>query len=98
MSYVKIPALIKTHCPFCKKHTQHKVKEFKIVKARGSLTWGERKFIRKTKGYTSKLGGTPKKVKQSRKMTMMLECSVCKKRHPFVLRHAKKKLEIMKKE
>jgi len=95
---MKIPVTIKTYCPKCKKHTEQKVREYKAKKARGTLSWGQRKFIRKTKGYTSQLAGTPKKFKQSQKQTIMLECSQCKKKRPFTFKHAKKKIEIKKKE
>lgn len=95
---MKIPATINTYCPKCNKHTAQKAKEYKVKKARGSLSWGERKFIKKTKGYKSSIGGTHKRFKQSQKQVVMLECPQCKKKRPFVFRHAKTKIEIKKKE
>lgn len=94
---LKIPAVIKTYCPKCKKHTDHKVKELRKG-ARRTLSFGQQKFLRATKGYTSKKAGQVRKVKQSQKQTMMLECTACKKKHPLVYPHAKKKIEIKKKE
>jgi large subunit ribosomal protein L44e len=94
---LKVPASIKTYCPKCKKHTAHKVKEVRKG-ARRTLAWGQQKFLRATKGYTSKKAGQVRKVKQSSKQSTMLECSMCKKKHPKVFPHAKKKLEIKKKE
>jgi len=94
---VKIPATINTYCPKCNKHTPHKVKELKKGPRR-TLSFGQQKFLRATKGYTSKKAGQVRKVKQSQKQTLMLECTVCKKRHPKGMPHAKKKIEIKKKE
>jgi large subunit ribosomal protein L44e len=94
---VKIPAIINVYCPKCNKHTPHKVKEIRKG-ARRTLSFGQQKFLRATKGYVSKKAGQVRKVKQSQKQTLMLECTVCKKRHPKGMPHAKKKIEIKKKE
>jgi len=94
---VKIPATINTYCPKCNKHTPHKVKELRKG-TRRTLSFGQQKFLRATKGYTSKKAGQVRKVKQSQKQTLMLECTVCKKRHPKGMPHAKKRIEIKKKE
>ena len=94
---MKIPAVIKTYCPFCKKHTEHKVREHKEGKRR-TLAWGQVKFIKQTKGYKGKKAGKPKKVKQRKKVKLMLECMLCHKKHEKILPHTKKKIEIKKKE
>ena len=94
---MKIPDIINTYCPKCNKHTPHKVKELKKG-ARRTLSFGQQKFLRATKGYTSKKAGQVRKVKQSQKQTLMLECTICKKKHPKGMPHAKKKIEIKKKE
>ena len=94
---MKVPAIINVYCPKCNKHTPHKVKELRKG-TRRTLSFGQQKFLRATKGYTSKKAGSPRKVKQSQKQTLMLECSVCKKKHPKGMPHAKKKIEIKKKE
>jgi large subunit ribosomal protein L44e len=94
---VKIPATINTYCPKCNKHTPHKVKELRKG-TRRTLSFGQQKFLRATKGYTSKKAGQVRKVKQSQKQTLMLECTICKKKHPKGMPHAKKKIEIKKKE
>lgn len=90
---MKIPKKIRTYCPYCKKHTEHTVREAKKGKRR-TLSWGQQKFLKKTKGYTSKVGKTLKPVKQSKRTVFMLICSVCGKKHPRVMPHAKKKPEI----
>ena len=95
---MKIPATINTYCPKCNKHTPHKVKELRKGGKRRTLSWGQQKFLRATKGYVGKKAGVPRKVKQSTKQTLMLECTVCKKKHPKKMPHAKKKIEIKKKE
>ncbi len=94
---MKVPAIINVYCPKCKKHTPHKVKELRKG-TRRTLSFGQQKFLRATKGYTSKKAGQVRKVKQSQKQSTMLECTVRKKRHPKIFPHAKKKLEIKKKE
>ncbi len=98
MIHVKIPAIINVYCPKCKKHTPHKVKELKKGGKRRTLSWGQQKFIRATKGYVGKKAGVPRKVHQSQRQTLMLECSVCKKRHPKDMPPSKAKIEIKKKE
>ncbi|MBI1973774.1 50S ribosomal protein L44e [Candidatus Micrarchaeota archaeon] len=94
---MKIPPLINVYCPFCRKHTQHKVSELK-KRATRSMAWGQLKHERKTVGYTSKVAGKVRKVKQSQKRSFMLRCSACGKLHAKVWRHSKKKPEISKKE
>ena len=92
---MKIPNRIRTYCPKCRKHTGHKVKEGREGKRR-TMAWGQQKHIRKTKGYTSKVAGQAKRVKQRKKTKLMLECTVCKKKHPRILPDSKKKTEITK--
>lgn len=92
---MKIPKKIRTYCPFCKKHTEHTVKEARKGKRR-TLAWGQQKHLKKIKGYTSKIGKTLKVVKQRRKTVMMLICKECGKKHRKVLPHSKKKTEFKK--
>ena len=94
---MKIPAVIVTYCPFCRKHGEHKLLEIK-KKGRRTASAGQRKFVKQTKGYKGKKAGKPKKVSQSINQTMQLECQTCKKKHPHTFLSARKKLEIRKKE
>ena len=92
---MKIPQKIKAYCPHCRKHTEHKVSEAKTGKRR-STTAGQIRHVRKTKGYTSKVAGKAKHVKQSKKQKMMLTCSVCKKKHEKIIPRTRKKTEVQK--
>lgn len=88
---MKIPRIIKRHCPFCKKHTEHKVMQTKS-KAPSSLKRGSKYRARKrgrARGYGS-LGRYSKPAitkwkmtgkKRSKKTDLRYECKECKKKH-----------------
>jgi len=88
---MKIPKLRKTHCPYCKKHTEHKVSTSK-KKSPSSLTYGS-KIRAKRRGKargTGNLGRYSKPAiskfkltgaKQSKKTDLKYECKECKKTH-----------------
>lgn len=71
---------MKTHCKKCNKHTGHKVSQYK--KGKDSLIrQGKRRYDAKQSGF----GGQTKpifrkKSKTTKKITLKLECSVCKTR------------------
>lgn len=88
---MKLPKTIKRHCPFCKKHTEHKITQTKKHNP-SSLTYGSKHRARKrgkargignrgrySKPAISKFKMTGKK--QSKKTDLRFECSVCKKTH-----------------
>ena len=88
---MKLPKLRKTYCPYCKKHTEHKVSQSK-KKAPSSLTYGSKVRARlrgKVRGYgnlgryskpaISKFKMTGKK--QTKKTDLRFECKECKKTH-----------------
>jgi large subunit ribosomal protein L44e len=88
---MKIKKAIKRYCPYCKKHTEHKVSQNK-KKNPSSLTYGSKIRARrrgKAKGYgnlgryskpaISKFKMTGKK--QTKKTDLRYECTVCKKAH-----------------
>lgn len=88
---MKIKKAIKRYCPYCKKHTEHKVTQNK-KKSPSSLTYGSKIRARKrgkARGYgnlgryskpaISKFKMTGKK--QSKKTDLRYECTVCKKSH-----------------
>lgn len=91
---------MKTYCPSCKKHADHKVRESKCGRRtpQRKMSWGYKKHLRRIRGYTSQTAGKVPKFKQSQKMTLMTECTKCKKKHVLVLAHSKKKVELKKKE
>jgi len=76
-----MPKAKKTFCRFnCKKHTQHKVSQYKKGKE-STKAQGKRRYDSKQKGF----GGQKKpvfhkKAKTTKKIVLRLECSVCKKK------------------
>ncbi len=88
-----VPKEIRTYCPYCRKHTVFKVKEYKAGKRR-SVAWGQIKHENKTKGYTSKVAGKVGGIKNRKHIVLLLTCTECGKKRYKVLPETKKKLEI----
>ncbi|KAF9068909.1 putative RPL42B-ribosomal protein L36a.e, partial [Rhodocollybia butyracea] len=86
-----IPRTRRTYCKgkTCKKHTPHKVTQYK--KGKDSLfAQGKRRYDRKQSGY----GGQTKpvfhkKAKTTKKVVLRLECTVCKYKAQMVLKRCK---------
>merc|ERR1719263_1046543 len=79
---VNVPKTRKTFCKGknCRKHTLHKVTQYKAGK-KAAFAQGQRRYERKQQGY----GGQKKpvfhkKAKTTKKIVLKLECNVCKKR------------------
>ncbi len=105
---MKVPKLIKRHCPHCKKHSEHKVLESKRrarnqthpmsvgsthrVRARG-LRRGAGSLGRYSKPAIAKWKLTGKK--STKKSDFRYECSVCKKQHIQSSGIRAKKIEII---
>ena len=88
---MKLPKLVKRYCPFCKKHTEHKVAMTKKRSPR-SMTYGSKtrarlrgsargmgNMGRYSKPAISKFKMTGKKT--SKKVDLRYECKECKKIH-----------------
>lgn len=88
---MKLPKLVKRYCPYCKKHTEHKVLQSK-KKNPSSLTRGSKYRARKrgaARGHGNmgrysrpamskwKMSGK----KKSKKTDLRYECKVCNKQH-----------------
>merc|ERR1712195_304737 len=78
-----------THCMKCNKHVIHKVSQYKKGKA-GGIAQGARRYRAKQSGF----GGQTKpifrkKAKQTKKITLRLECSKCKVRRCKLLGRCK---------
>ncbi|GMK56919.1 hypothetical protein CspeluHIS016_0307590 [Cutaneotrichosporon spelunceum] len=88
---VNIPKTRRTFCKgkTCKKHTPHKVTQYK--KGKDSLAaQGKRRYDRKQSGY----GGQTKpvfhkKAKTTKKVVLRLECTSCKTKHQVSLKRCK---------
>jgi large subunit ribosomal protein L44e len=88
---MKLPKTINRFCPYCKKHTQHKVASNKKKSPR-SMTYGS-KLRAKRRGSAKGIGNlgryskpaiTKFKMtgkKTSKKTDLRYECTVCKKQH-----------------
>jgi len=79
----KIKPEINAYCPFCRKHSKHKVRVASKGAAR-TMAIGSRKHNRKLYGYGGKVAGEKTVKKQGKRQKLMLECSVCKKKHERV--------------
>ncbi len=88
---MKIPKLVKRLCPYCKKHTEHKISPAK-KKSASSLTYGSKVRAKRrgsargagNKGRYSKPAISKFKLtgsKTSKKTDLRYECKECKKVH-----------------
>ncbi|PLJ76764.1 50S ribosomal protein L44e [Infirmifilum sp. NZ] len=74
---MKVPNVIRTYCPRCKTHTEHEVTLYKAGKRR-TLAEGQRRYLRKQKGYGSKRKPEQKRTaKVTKKQVLKLKCKVC---------------------
>ncbi|KAK4555993.1 40s ribosomal protein L44e [Recurvomyces mirabilis] len=91
LSQVNVPKTRRTYCKGkdCKKHTQHKVTQYKAGKA-SQYAQGKRRYDRKQSGY----GGQTKpvfhkKAKTTKKVVLRLECTACKTKAQLSLKRCK---------
>jgi len=88
---VNIPKTRNTFCKGikCRKHTPHKVSQYKTGKA-SLFAQGKRRYDRKQSGF----GGQTKpifhkKAKTTKKIVLRLECTVCKYKQQIALKRCK---------
>merc|ERR1711881_784944 len=88
---VTVPKVKKTYCASkdCKKHSIHKVTQYKTGKA-SLYAQGKRRYDRKQQGY----GGQTKpvfhkKAKTTKKIVLRLECVECKYKSHYGLKRSK---------
>jgi large subunit ribosomal protein L44e len=78
---VKLPKKIRTHCPFCGKHTIHEIEKVKKGKA-SSLTRIARQKARQSKvGNIGKFSKVPGGEKPTKRLNVRFRCTECKKAH-----------------
>ena len=88
---MKIPKLVMRYCPYCKKHTEHKVMQSK-KKNPSPLTRGSKYRARKrglARGYGNRGRYSRRAVskwkmsgkKKSKKTDLRYECKICSKQH-----------------
>ncbi|QOU21902.1 40s ribosomal protein L44e [Brettanomyces bruxellensis] len=90
-SKFNVPKTRKTYCKSkkCRKHTQHRVTQYKAGKA-SLYAQGKRRYDRKQAGF----GGQTKQVfrkkaKTTKKVVLRLECVVCKAKMQLPLKRCK---------
>jgi large subunit ribosomal protein L44e len=76
----KFPKRIRTYCPYCNKHTVHAVEKVKKGKRR-TLSIGQRRFLRKLRGYTSFPRPKPQHEKPTKRVDLRFKCNECGKMH-----------------
>lgn len=93
-----VPKQKNEYCPYCRKNTVHKVKvSTSKYKPGRAMARGTRKHNRKLAGFHGKVKGKAKVKKQGVRNKMMLECTVCGKKHERVISgRMKKKAELAK--
>merc|ERR1711956_10016 len=91
VNMVNVPKTRKTFCKGtkCRKHTQHKVTQYKTGKA-SKFAQSKRRYDRKQSGY----GGQTKpvfhkKAKTTKKIVLRLECTKSKKKKLLVIKRCK---------
>ena len=93
---MKIPKQQKRYCVKCKKHTLQKV-DLAKRKPRSTLARGQRRFLRKMKGYGSFPKENPKgREKATRKLDLRFTCTVCNKKQIIGQGFRTKKVEWIK--
>lgn len=89
---MKIPKTTRRYCPYCRKHTEHKISDVSSGHKRSSLKRGSIERAKKRGlgvgyGNLGKWGSKPaitkwkRKTKATKKTNLMFTCQVCKKSH-----------------
>jgi len=90
---MKFPKEVRIYCPKCKRHTLHTV-EISKKKPRRTLAHGQRRFLRKMKGYGSFPKENPKgREKSVKKVDLKFKCKECGTKHAHGKGFRIKKLE-----
>ena len=93
---MKYPKKQRRYCPYCKKHTEHKI-ELAKRRPRSELRKGQRRFRRKLAGYGSFPKENPKgREKPTRKLDIRYVCLECGKKHSIGKGFRVKKFEALK--
>ena len=74
---MKVPNVIVTYCPRCRRRTEHSVSLYKKGKERGTA-WGVRRHEEEKKGYGGqKYPELKRTAKTTKKLTLKLKCKEC---------------------
>lgn len=89
---MKFPKKTMRHCPYCRKHTEHKIIDVssghkRSALKRGSIERAKLRGLGRGYGNKGKWGSKPaitkwkRKTKSTKKTNIMYTCQVCKKSH-----------------
>ena len=89
---MKLPKKTKRHCPFCNKHTEHKISQVSTGAKRGAMKRGsieraKKRGLGRGFGNKGKWGSKPavskfkRKTKSTKKTNTLYTCQICKKSH-----------------
>ena len=103
---MKIPKVQRRHCPYCRKHAEHKVKQNKgrgrsatHPQSRGATSRIRRRGERRGAGNLGKYSKPPKPKmsgkKVSKKLDLRYECQTCNKTHQQASGIRAKKVEMI---
>lgn len=92
---MKFPKVVNVYCPYCKRHCSHTV-EIAKKRTRRTLAAGQRRFLRKLRGYGSFPKSKPDYEKPTKKVDLRFKCTVCGKKHVRGSGWRAKKFEIVK--
>jgi len=78
---MRMPKVIRTYCPYCRRHTLHEIEKVKRRRA-SELKAGQRRFRRATSGY----GGFPRpryenREKPTKRLNIRFRCKECGRAH-----------------
>ncbi len=90
---MEMPREVTRYCRKCKKHTKHKIKEYRAAKAR-TLAAGTRRHERNIAGYGGKYKAIAHKKKLYKRPTFVATCTACGAKHLFSLGKRMKKLQL----
>lgn len=86
---VNIPKMMMTYCPKLKKHTMHKVSQYKKGKDKKTVQ-GKRRYDAKQKGFGGQTKPVfKKKAKTTKKVTLKLECMESKTKRLLPIKRCK---------
>ena len=88
---MKFPKKINRYCPYCKKHTEHKIVDVSSGHKRGAMKRGTKERARlrwKARGFGNwgryskpAISKWKRKTKSTKKTNLLYTCQVCKKSH-----------------
>ena len=106
---MKFPKKLNRYCPYCRKHTEHKISDVssghkRSALKRGSIERARKRGLGRGFGNLGRWGSKPavtkwkRKTKSTKKTNLMYTCQVCKKSHIQKKGIRTSKIQIIEKE